>query len=56
MYVLRIIEFIRSRENLYLDINHCQLYNFSTGESMPGDICEQRLIFFNNGLEQYKHF
>ena len=54
--VLRIIEFIRSRGNPYLDINHCKLYNFSTGESMPDDICEQRLIFFNNGLEHYKQF
>ena len=23
---------------------------------MPADICEQPLIFFNNGLEQYKQF
>ena len=23
---------------------------------MPADICEQRLNFFNNGLEQYKQF
>ena len=23
---------------------------------MSADICERRLIFFNNGLEQYKQF